>query len=194
VLLQPKFVICRVYHPVCYNFHVSKPIKAITPFIILLGVISFDLLYLYVVILWLKPIAQGAQYYIPLAILGILILAFFMLLLVQLNRLQFLIVVDGDYLKTVSLYGKRTIKLSDIVDIKRVTWFSAPRSGSSIDCLKISNSSGRSLYVQFGVLSEKKRRLLYDSLKITFENPRLQHDQGASGLWDSWFDFARKQT
>jgi hypothetical protein len=114
--------------------------------------------------------------------------------LVQLNRLQFLIVVDGDYLKTVSLYGKRTIKLSDIVDIKRVTWFSAPRSGSSIDCLKISNSSGRSLYVQFGVLSEKKRRLLYDSLKITFENPRLQHDQGASGLWDSWFDFARKQT
>jgi hypothetical protein len=183
-----------VYHPVCYNFHVSKPIKAITPFIILLGVISFDLLYLYVVILWLKPIAQGAQYYIPLAILGILILAFFMLLLVQLNRLQFLIVVDGDYLKTVSLYGKRTIKLSDIVDIKRVTWFSAPRSGSSIDCLKISNSSGRSLYVQFGVLSEKKRRLLYDSLKITFENPRLQHDQGASGLWDSWFDFARKQT
>ncbi|MBX4190544.1 hypothetical protein KW794_00470 [Candidatus Saccharibacteria bacterium] len=172
----------------------NQLIKARTPFIILLGVVSFDLFYIYVVILWLKPLYYGGQQYIPLAVLSILILAYLLVWLVQFNRLQLLIIVHGDYLTTISLYGKRTIKLPGIVSIKRVEWFPAAKLPSGMGCLKVTDSDGSSLYVQFGVLSEKRRRLLYDSLKTAFEKPKFQQDQGVSRLWNSWYGFVRKQS
>jgi hypothetical protein len=119
---------------------------------------------------------------------GVLFVTGFLLwIIVALSRFPLWISLSQGILSTFSLRGKHNIRVSGIVQVKRVIL--VPGRTRSIQCLKLIDSNGAVVFVQLGSLPRAKRAIFYAQLDPAIRNAK-DVGRGVMEIWARWYQIA----
>ncbi len=105
------------------------------------------------------------------------------------NRFPFKTVLDGDTLTTYGIQGRRGIQLSALAKVKEVMLVAY--TYDNICSLRLTDTSGKTVFIHLAGVSEANRELLYEPLLKALQNPQITGDklEVCTDTWDKWYRF-----